>query len=80
MRVKPSELFDVTPSRSELMMQNVVLHEQLDGLRSKVNQVENSQVEKVHQLEASAKKVNELQAQVSLLIEMIKDDEEASEN
>ncbi|XP_031485248.1 uncharacterized protein LOC116254193 isoform X2 [Nymphaea colorata] len=79
MGVKPSNFFDAAPSRSELMAQNVILHGELDNLRSRVNQVEAIQVEKMRELEASAEKVNELQAQVNMLMEMIKN-KQASRN
>ncbi|XP_049936638.1 uncharacterized protein LOC116264469 [Nymphaea colorata] len=79
MGVKPSEFFDEAPSRSELMVQNAVLREQLDDLHNKVDQVEANQAEKIRQLEASSKKVNELQVQINLLMDMIKN-EEASGN
>ncbi|KAF3792635.1 hypothetical protein EJ110_NYTH11209, partial [Nymphaea thermarum] len=79
MGVKPSEFFDASPSRSELMVQNAVLREQLDDLHNKVDQVEANQAEKIRQLEASSKKVNELQVQINLLMDMIKN-EEASGN
>ncbi|KAF3782325.1 hypothetical protein EJ110_NYTH34629 [Nymphaea thermarum] len=70
MGVKPSNFFDAAPSRNELMAQNVILHGELDNLRSRVNQVEAIQVEKMRELEASAEKVNELQAQVNMGLKM----------
>ncbi|CAN6469336.1 unnamed protein product [Victoria cruziana] len=79
MGIKPSNFFDPAPSRNELMTQNAILYGELDSLRSRVNQVEAIQVEKMRELEASAEKVNVLQAQVSMLMAMIKN-KKASRN